>query len=177
MLRLFLCHGDSAMSSRPWLRRLFGYHSQRRTTTRTLGRSRPQVEVLEDRLAPAAFHTLLPRLASSSGPATHLQVSPAASQVNAGAPFDITVTAQDAFGNTATSYTGTVQFVSSDPHPAILAADYTFTAADAGVHTFAAGATLFTAGTRTITVSGTSLPAGAVSAWQGAGNALDSVGS
>src|SRR5262249_11692231 len=120
MLRLFLCHGDSAMSSRPWLRRLFGYHSQRRTTTRTLGRSRPPVEVLEDRLAP------------SSGPASHFQVSPAASQVNAGAPFDITVTAQDAFGNTATSYTGTVQFVSSDPHPAILPADYTFTAADAG---------------------------------------------
>jgi hypothetical protein len=164
------------MSFRPWLRQLFGFPSQRQTTIRSLRRSRPQVEVLEDRLAPAGFHTLLPRLASSSGPASHFQVSPAASLVNAGAPFDITVTAQDAFGNTATSYTGTVNFASTGPLGAALPADYTFTATDAGVHTFAAGAALFTAGSQTITVSGTGLPAGAVSAWQGEGDALDSVG-
>jgi hypothetical protein len=106
----------------------------------------------------------------------HFQVSPAAGLVNAGAPFDVTVTAQDAFGNTATSYTGTVHFVSSDPRGAILPADYTFTAADAGVHTFAAGATLFTADSPGIAVWGTGLPAGAVSAKQGEGNALDRVG-
>ncbi|WP_217551179.1 hypothetical protein, partial [Pantoea sp. GbtcB22] len=41
----------------------------------------------------------------------------------------------DAYGNTATSYTGTVHFTSTDPL-AQLPADYTFTASDQGVHFF-----------------------------------------
>ena len=48
-----------------------------------------------------------------------------------------TVTAQDAYGNRATGYTGTVHFTSSDAQ-ASLPVDYTFTAADAGMHTFSA---------------------------------------
>ena len=68
----------------------------------------------------------------------------------AGTPFDVTVTAQDLYRNTVTSYTGTVHFSSADPYRASLPDDYTFQAADQGVHTFAAGATLYTARTTTI---------------------------
>jgi uncharacterized repeat protein (TIGR03803 family) len=50
--------------------------------------------------------------------------------------FSITVTAYDAYGNVATGYTGTVHFTSSDK-TASLPANYTFTAADNGAHTFA----------------------------------------
>jgi streptogramin lyase len=55
----------------------------------------------------------------------------------AGTPFDVTVRALDPYGNFATGYTGTVHFTSTDPQ-ASLPADYTFTAADNGVHTFSA---------------------------------------
>jgi streptogramin lyase len=73
----------------------------------------------------------------------------------AGTPFDVTVVAQDAFNNTVTGYTGTVHFSNADPFGATLPADYTFTAADGGVHTFAGGATLYTAGTWDITATDT----------------------
>jgi hypothetical protein len=53
----------------------------------------------------------------------------------AGSSHSVTVTALDAYGNVATGYTGTIHFTSSDTK-AILPADYTFTAADKGVHTF-----------------------------------------
>ena len=46
--------------------------------------------------------------------ATHFVVS-APSAVFAGDPFGFTVTAQDQFNNTATTYPGTVHFTSSDP--------------------------------------------------------------
>jgi hypothetical protein len=65
----------------------------------------------------------------------------------AGVAGTLTVTAKDANGNVLTGYTGTVHFTSSDRH-AILPADYTFTAADQGVHTFSA--TLVTAGSQGI---------------------------
>ena len=68
----------------------------------------------------------------------------------AGTAGDITVTAYDAYGNLATDYTGTVSFTSSDPR-AVLPSSYTFTAADAGKHTFAV--TLDTAGTQSITAT------------------------
>src|SRR5262249_35737459 len=66
------------------------------------------------------------------------------SPTTAGAAGTVTLTAKDSFGNVATGYRGTVHFSSSDPR-AILPADYTFTAADAGLHTFSA--TFKTAGT------------------------------
>lgn len=72
----------------------------------------------------------------------------------AGATGSFTVTALDAFGNTATGYTGTVHFFSSDPRPT-LPDDYPFASADAGVHTFTNGATLRTAGTQSITATDT----------------------
>ena len=84
--------------------------------------------------------------------ATSLGASGFPSPATAGTPASFTVTAKQADGATATSYTGTVYFTSSDPH-AVLPAEYTFTAADAGVHTFSA--TLKTAGTQSITVTDT----------------------
>src|SRR5438034_1243942 len=63
--------------------------------------------------------------------------------------------AREAYGNVATGYTGTVHFTSSDPQAA-LPADYTFTAADAGVHTFTV--TLITAGSRSVTATDTASP-------------------
>ena len=63
---------------------------------------------------------------------------------------NITLTVHDAFNNVATGYRGTVHFTSSDPQ-AVLPANYTFTAADAGTHQF--GVTLKTAGSQTVTLS------------------------
>jgi hypothetical protein len=74
------------------------------------------------------------------------------SPTTAGTAGTFTVTAQDANGNTLTGYTGTVHFTSSDPQ-AILPADYTFTAADQGVHTFSA--TLKTAGSQSLVATDT----------------------
>jgi hypothetical protein len=56
------------------------------------------------------------------------------STISAGMPFALTVTVQDAYGNTVTGYGGTVHFTLTGP--ALAMADYTFTAADMGSHTF-----------------------------------------
>jgi Ca2+-binding RTX toxin-like protein len=77
------------------------------------------------------------------------------SSVTAGDEAAFTVTALNADGSVATGYTGTVHFTSSD-RQAGLPDDYTFTAADAGVHTFLA--TLKTAGTQSLTVGDTLTP-------------------
>jgi hypothetical protein len=89
------------------------------------------------------------------GTAVFFAVSAQAS-VTSGAPFDVTITAMDPYGNTAVNYQGTVTFSTSDTDPGIaLPADYTFTAADAGVHTFTGGVTLSTPGDQTITATDT----------------------
>jgi hypothetical protein len=57
--------------------------------------------------------------------------------VTAGLAFMVTVTAQDALGNTVTGYRGTVHFTSSDMAAGVmLPADYPFVAGDNGVHVF-----------------------------------------
>jgi hypothetical protein len=61
---------------------------------------------------------------------------------------------EDAYGNVVTGYVGTVHFTCSDG-TATLPMDYTFTAADAGVHTFTTKAILRKRGTQTITVTDT----------------------
>src|SRR5262249_55906463 len=63
--------------------------------------------------------------------------------------------ALDATGNVLTGYTGTVHLSSSDAQ-AVLPADYTFTAADRGIHNFTA--TLKTAGTQSISIADTAHP-------------------
>src|SRR5262249_60594851 len=74
---------------------------------------------------------------------------------SAGVPFDLVVTVQDQYGNTVTGYAGTVHFTTDDPDPsAALPPDYTFTADDAGTHTFLGGVTLATDGSR-VTVTDT----------------------
>jgi hypothetical protein len=77
------------------------------------------------------------------------------SPIQAGDTGTFTVTAKDAYGNTATGYTGTVHFSSSDPQAA-LPGDYTFTATDHGLHTF--GAALYTVGTQSLTATDTADP-------------------
>ena len=70
----------------------------------------------------------------------------------AGSPVSATVTATDAFGNTATGYRGTVSFSSSDA-AATLPADHGFTAGDAGVTS--ADLTFETAGDQNLTITDT----------------------
>ena len=81
--------------------------------------------------------------------ATHLAVGASAGIV-AGSPTGLTITALDAFNKSAVGYLGTVHFSSTDAQ-AGLPSDYTFTAADGGVHAFSA--TLKTAGAYTVTAA------------------------
>jgi FG-GAP-like repeat/FG-GAP repeat len=74
------------------------------------------------------------------------------SSISAGTAGNFTITVKYGDGSTDVNYIGTVHFTSSD-YQAVLPADYTFTAADAGVHTFSAA--LKTAGTQSITATDT----------------------
>ena len=78
----------------------------------------------------------------------------AAGAQTAGAPFDLTVTAKDQFGNTTPAYTGTAAFTSSDIQAA-LPGSYAFQAADNGTKSFTGGVTLKTVGSRTVTATDT----------------------
>ncbi len=88
---------------------------------------------------------------TSTQQATHFSVAAAAGST-AGNSFSLTVTALDANNATVTGYTGTVHFTSSDGQ-AVLPANYTFTSADAGSHTFTV--TLKTAGSDSVTATDT----------------------
>jgi hypothetical protein len=80
-----------------------------------------------------------------------ISISPASFQLaapslaTAGTAFSVTVMAYNADGTSATAYRGTVHFTNSDGQ-AVLPADYAFTAADQGAHTFTV--TLETAGSQ-----------------------------
>ena len=98
--------------------------------------------------------------ASLIGSQTDITVNPAAanqftisasSTVTTGVPFSLTVKVEDSYGNVVTGYTGTIHFSSTDT-TATLPVDYTFTAADKGVHTFT-GLVLRTKGKQTITIT------------------------
>jgi hypothetical protein len=100
--------------------------------------------------------------ASITGTEGGITVQPAAaskfvltgpSSVTHGVAFSLTLTVEDAYGNVVTCYTGTVHFSSTDG-TAVLPANYTFTAADAGVHTFT-GLVLHKKGEQKITVTDT----------------------
>ena len=80
----------------------------------------------------------------------HLVVS-APSIVTSATPFEITVRAEDAYGNAACCYTRTVSFTSSDPN-AFLPTPYRFSTSDVGSKTFTR-VILRTTGTQTISVS------------------------
>jgi hypothetical protein len=88
-------------------------------------------------------------------PATQLTLS-GLGNATAGTPQSPTVTLQDKFGNIASGYRGTVHF---SANPALngpgLSPDYTFTASDAGTHTFTNDLILTTAGSQTVTAADT----------------------
>jgi uncharacterized repeat protein (TIGR03803 family) len=73
----------------------------------------------------------------------------------AGQPATFTVSALDASGAVVANYTGTIHFTSTDPQ-AVKPANYHFTLADNGSHTFSFP--LKTAGMQTITVTSTTRP-------------------
>jgi hypothetical protein len=93
-------------------------------------------------------------------PGLHFVATPATQTPTAGTAFGFTVTALDQYNQVATRYVGTVTFSTSDAGAGVvLPADYTFTAADAGVHTFPV--TLVTAGTRSVSFRDTTWVTGA----------------
>jgi hypothetical protein len=89
---------------------------------------------------------------ATSSSTIHFSIS-GASTATAGGSYSFTVTALNANNQVDTAYTGTVKFASSDPS-AVLPANYTFKASDAGTHTFTV--TFKTAGTQSLTVTDTS---------------------
>ncbi len=95
--------------------------------------------------------------------ASTLSVSGYPSPTTAGVAHTETVSALDAFGNVASGYTGTVRFTSTDAR-AVLPANYTFSAGDAGSHVFSV--TLKTPGTQSITATDT--VTGSITGTQGA---------
>lgn len=101
--------------------------------------------------------------------AAKLTVVAQASSV-AGDAASVTVSAIDAYGNSASDYTGTVHFGSTD-FQAGLPGDYTFTSADAGTHTVAV--TLKTAGTQS--VQATDVTTGTIAGVSGAINVTPTV--
>ncbi len=86
----------------------------------------------------------------TSAAATVLTAQGLAASQTAGVPASFTITAKDGFNNTATQFTGTVSFTSSDG-AASLPASYTFVTADNGVHTFSA--TFKTVGSQSLTAA------------------------
>jgi hypothetical protein len=109
----------------------------------------------------AATDTAAPAL---RGQVSNIQVTPGAvsgfrviypATVAAGESHYLGLTATDAYGNAVTGYQGTVHFSSSDSKAA-LPADYTFTPADRGTHTFSA--ILKTAGQESLTATDTGQP-------------------
>jgi len=113
-----------------------------------------------DRAGSQAIYATDNASAFISGAVTIQVIAAAASKVSmvapssaiVGQPFNVGVTLSDRFGNVATGYAGTMHFTSTDPL-AQLPADYTFTSADAGSHTFSV--TFMTPLSPTITVTDT----------------------
>ena len=112
-------------------------------------------------LETAGTQTITETSASGSVTST-IVVSPAAASkfvisglttATVGTPASFTVTAEDAYGNVAAGYTGTVEFTSSDT-AATLPGNTPFTAANAGRQTFSV--TFGTPGTQSLTVTDTS---------------------
>src|SRR5215813_6725906 len=88
-------------------------------------------------------------------PANHFLVT-APATVTAGKAFSVTVSALNPMNAIDTTYRGTIHFTKSDSGAgSFLPADYTFTAADNGVHTFINGAGLVTLGIQTVTATDT----------------------
>jgi hypothetical protein len=95
-------------------------------------------------------------IAASCGSATTFAVIGFPSPTAVGVAHTLQVSAYDAYGNLATSYTGTVHFTSTDSGVSAVPNNYTFTASDAGRHLFLV--TFATPGTQAIRASDTVHP-------------------
>ena len=82
----------------------------------------------------APFMTSTTKSVTVTGAVTHFSMTNPVSSA-AGASYSVTVKALDAVNAVGVGYTSTIHFSSTDTQ-AGLPADYTFTAADAGIHTF-----------------------------------------
>ena len=102
--------------------------------------------------ATSAITGTLSGISVSPASASQFVLSGLPSTTTMGVAQTLTVTAEDPYGNVATGYAGTVKFTSSDT-AASLPANYTFTTANDGVHTFTL--TFGTAGTQSVTVTDT----------------------
>ena len=98
-----------------------------------------------------AASTSFGALSQVAGDATALTLA-VSSTLSTGVPSTFTATAYDQFGNTATSYRGTVHFSNADPMGPALPGDYTFVSGDNGTHIFTNGLTLKTLGTQSVSV-------------------------
>jgi hypothetical protein len=125
-----------------------GTHTFGSTLFKTAGASSPFINAKDVATGVNSFDTIFVTPLAPAG----LSVTNLPSPDTAGIALSVTVTAVDIYGNRAFGYTGTVHFSSSDPQ-ASLPADYTFTAADAGVHGFLV--TLKTAGTQSFGIADT----------------------
>src|SRR5262249_54240825 len=114
----------------------------------TLEKAGTQTVTVTDKASSAVSGTSGPVTVTPAA-ATHFLITAPAS-VTKGVPSTFPVTALAAYGNVATGYTGTVHFTSSDTKGG-LPADYTFTAANAGIATFAA--TFNTVGVQSLTAT------------------------
>ncbi|MBI5525497.1 MAG: hypothetical protein HY897_04120 [Deltaproteobacteria bacterium] len=93
-------------------------------------------------------------IAINPASASTLVVSGISDPFNGCTSSNVTVTARDQYGNTATGYTGTITFTSTDG-AASLPANYTFVPGDNGTKTFADGVIMRTNGERSVTATDT----------------------
>src|SRR5215831_7416389 len=111
------------------------------------------VDVLIENFVPVASGTYYAVMTGvPETEATSLLVTGYPNPTSVGASHSFTVTAKTACGNTSVGYMGTIHFSSSDT-AASLPADYMFTPADSGSHTFTA--TFNTGGTQSLTATDT----------------------
>jgi len=102
----------------------------------------------------SAYSNVASATTSSSAVANDTLVPAAPTTETAGTSWSLTVSAEKPSGATDTAYRGTIHFTSSDA-AAGLPGNYTFTAADMGVHTFTLAFTFETAGSQSITATDT----------------------
>jgi hypothetical protein len=114
----------------------------------------PDVRIVTTTHAGSGQITITPE--PGDGPTRSLTLQ-APTTMDAGSPYDLTVTALDATGARVPDYRGTVHFSSSVP--GALPQDYAFVAADRGQHVFRAGARFLKAGTVSVTAADIAGPA------------------
>lgn len=126
-----------------------GDRGQRTFPALTLTKVGPRIVTIVDTTTATTRGTVTRTV--SPGIAATLALSPPTGTTTAGAAFDVTVSALDAYGNVATGYRGTVGFsVSGKAAAESLPDPYAFVTDDRGVHRFEAGALLTVAGARSL---------------------------